>query len=47
LQFLGGLYAALFLASAENQIRAHLSQPFGHLSAEADRTAGNDGHAAG
>ena len=46
LQFLGGFDAALLLARAKNQIRAHFRETFGHLTAKANRTTGDDGDAA-
>jgi hypothetical protein len=47
LQFLRSLQATLFLARTKNQIRAHFSEPFRHLTAEPDGATGNDGHATG
>jgi hypothetical protein len=47
LQFSSRLLAALFFAGAEYDVGAHFREAFSHLTAEADGTAGDDGHAAG
>jgi hypothetical protein len=46
-QIVRSFFAALFLARAQDQVGAHLSQGFRHLAAQPYRSAGNNGHAAG
>ena len=41
------LFTTFFLARAQNQIGAHLSQSLRHLAAQANGPAGNDGDSAG
>jgi hypothetical protein len=45
-QFLASLHATILLPRAKNQMRTHFRQTLRHLAAQANRTTGNDGHAA-